>query len=69
MRGIGQNIGGYQTVSAGVGASRSLTSRNIFMTLRFDERRYIAGSSFRRNSYNASVGIAYSPGDLPLRLW
>lgn len=69
MASIGQQIGKYKTVSAGFGATRAINSRNMFLTLRFDARRYVAGSSFHRNAYNASLGFAYSPGDVPLRLW
>ncbi len=69
MQGIGQEIGSYRTASGGFGASRSISSRNVFFTTRFDVRRYLAGPQFRRNSYYATVGVAYSPGDVPLRLW
>jgi hypothetical protein len=66
---VGQEIGRYRNVSAGGGLSRSIGSRNLFFTARFDVRRYLAGSSFRRTATEGSVGFAYSPGDLPLRLW
>jgi hypothetical protein len=69
MASIGQQISNYSTIGAGGGATRSINSRNMFLTFRFDERRYLAGASFHRNAYNASVGFAYSPGDVPLRLW
>lgn len=69
MRSIGQDIGRYRTGSAGLSAARSIASRNLFFTARLDARRYLAGEAFRRTSYHASVGIAYSPGDVPLRLW
>jgi hypothetical protein len=69
MHGIGQDIGRYRTGSGGVGAARSIASRNLFFTVRADARRYLAGQAFRRTSYHAAVGIAYSPGDVPLRLW
>lgn len=69
MRSIGQDIGRYRTGSVGLGAARSIASRNLFFTARLDARRYLAGEAFQRNSYHASVGIAYSPGDVPLRLW
>ncbi len=69
MRSIGQDIGRYRTGSVGLGAARSIASRNLFFTARLDARRYLAGLTFRRTSYHAAVGIAYSPGDVPLRLW
>lgn len=69
MRDIGQDLGRYRTASFGLGASRSIASRNLFFTMRVDARRYLAGDAFRRTSYHASMGIAYSPGDVPLRLW
>jgi hypothetical protein len=69
MKGIGQDLGRYRTGSLGLGAARSIASRNLFFTARADARRYLAGDAFRRTSYHASIGIAYSPGDVPLRLW
>ncbi len=69
MSSIGQDIGRYRTGSVGLGAARSIASRNLFFTARVDGRRYLAGSTFRRTSYHAAIGIAYSPGDVPLRLW
>jgi hypothetical protein len=69
MDSIGQDIGRYRTGSVGLGAARSIASHNLFFTTRVDARRYLAGQTFRRNSYHASIGIAWSPGDVPLRLW
>jgi hypothetical protein len=37
---------------------------------RYDARRYTVGQSiFRRLNHRVTVGIAFSPGDLPLSLW
>ncbi len=68
MNGIGQDIGNYRNGSAGVGAARSIGS-NVFFTARYDLRRYLSGETFRRTASYVSVGFAYSPGDVPLRLW
>jgi hypothetical protein len=69
MKSVGQDLGRYRTGSVGLGAARSIASRNLFFTARADARRYLAGQAFRRTSYHVTIGIAYSPGDVPLRLW
>lgn len=69
MQSIGQDIGDYRSVGGGFGATRSITRRNLYLTARWDVRHTIAGREFLRNYYTATVGFAYSPGDVPLRLW
>lgn len=69
LEGVGQEIKGYQSVGVGTGATRMLGNRNLYFTARFDVRRTVAGQDFRRNFRSASIGLAYSPGDVPLRLW
>jgi len=69
MRSVGQDIGRYEVVAAGVGLTRTLRRHNLFATCRYDLRRYLGGVDYRRFFNYASIGIAYSPGERPLRLW
>jgi hypothetical protein len=69
MRSLGQDIGRYNSLGGGAGLTHSIGSRNLYFTLRADDRQYKVGTAFSRNYYTASVGVAYSPGDVPLRLW
>ena len=68
MQSIGQDLGRYQAASVGFGASRML-GRGFYLTLRGDGRRSLVAHTYQRNYYTATAGIAYSPGDVPLRLW
>lgn len=64
-----QSIGAFRTVRAGVGFTRNL-SRSLHTTGRFEYRKMnINQSSFLRSGYRAAVGLAFSPGDVPLSLW
>lgn len=69
MRSVGQDLGRYETVTGGWSAARRIKRHNMFLTVRCDIHRYLSGSAFRRYSHFASVGVAFSPGDKPLRLW
>jgi hypothetical protein len=67
---IGQDIPPYRSVSGGAGATYALT-RAISLVARFDSRQqqidYVNG--FNRVSYRATLGVAFSPGDVPISLW
>jgi hypothetical protein len=69
MRSLGQDIGRYNTLGVNAGLTRALGSRNLYFTLRGGDREYKVGTAFSHNYYTVSMGLAYSPGDLPLRLW
>lgn len=69
MRSVGQQIGRYESVHAGTSVTRALGSRNFFVTARCDVRYVTTGQAFSRTYSTASIGVAYSPGDVPLRLW
>lgn len=69
MRSVGQDIGRYESVSAGASVTRALGDRNLFLTFRCDARNVSSGNTYHRTYYTALVGVAYSPGDIPLRLW
>lgn len=69
MRSVGQDIGVYTNSGAGLSATRAMGGRNMFWTFRVDARRYRVGGSLQRTYYSGTLGFAYSPGDVPLRLW
>jgi hypothetical protein len=69
LEGVGQDIRAYRSAGGSAGATRMIGSRNLFLTARCDLRRSLAGHDFRRIFRTVSVGLAYSPGDVPLRLW
>jgi len=65
-----QTLGTYTAYGAGVGITRDL-GRGLNAVLRMDERHYDVASSvgFKHNEYRASLGLTFSPGDVPLVLW
>lgn len=69
LHGLTQTIGKYRNYHGGVGVTRSLVG-DLHGVVRFDTRRYeVTFTQFKRNQYRASIGFAYSPGDIPLSLW
>jgi hypothetical protein len=62
--------GNYQTFYGGAGATRQLT-RATHVTLRVDARKYDSStySNYNRVLYRATLGIAFTPKDIPLTLW
>jgi hypothetical protein len=69
MNSVGQDIGAYRRLSGGGGATRSIARTNLYLTARADVQRTVAGEAFSRNYVTATVGLAFAPGDVPLRLW
>ncbi len=67
---LSQSIGKYQSYNAGGGFTCKLTGW-LHLVGRYDARRYTVGphAAFRRLNHRVTVGIAFSPGDLPLSLW
>jgi hypothetical protein len=65
-----QTIGAYTAYGAGAGITRDLGA-GLHAVLRLDARHYdiASGSLFAQNEYRASLGVNFSPGDLPLVLW
>jgi hypothetical protein len=69
MNALIQSLRPYKGFGAGIGVTRDL-GKGLQFVLRLDERHYDNGSVLlRRDSYRASVGFAWSPGDVPLSLW
>lgn len=64
-----QNLGAYDSYGGGAGVTREL-GKGLHAVARMDARHYnISGPQFRHNEYRATVGLTYSPGDVPLALW
>jgi hypothetical protein len=70
MSALVQTIGAYTSYGAGVGVTRDL-GKGLHSVLRLDERHYdiAVSSTFKHNEYRASLGLTFSPGDVPLVLW
>lgn len=66
---LSEQLGRYVSYHAGGGAGYQIF-RSTYFTARADVRNFeIQGSSFRRTTYHVSVGLAFSPGEIPLSLW
>jgi hypothetical protein len=66
---VGQSLKPYRQVNGGVGLTYALTGA-VHLTARYDARQQeIDLAGYRRTSYRATVGVAFSPGNLPLALW
>jgi hypothetical protein len=66
---IGQGIAPYAQKTGSVGAVYEIV-RNVHATARFDGRdQTVDINGFVRASYRAAIGLAFSPGNIPLSLW
>jgi len=66
---IMQVMNDYTSYYGGVGVTRQLR-HDFHLIARLDARKYhVPGSTINWNPYRATVGFAYSPGDIPLSLW
>jgi hypothetical protein len=64
--GIGQNLKPFAQFSGGAGMTYALTSA-IHLVAHYNARQQeITDGAFRGTSYRASVGISFSPADIPL---
>jgi len=65
-----QQIGSYTAYGGGVGVTREL-GKGLHTVLRLDTRHYgVANSAIAAHTeYRATLGLTYSPGDIPLVLW
>jgi hypothetical protein len=68
---LGNRLGQYDSVAGGGGFTRSLGKSGFHITGRFDARRYTTDfNNLRgRTQTMSSLGISFSPGDIPLSLW
>jgi hypothetical protein len=67
---IGNVIGTYGGPTGTVTASRQII-RNVHGIASFSARQYSSASFalYNRLIYDARIGVGYSPGDVPLRIW
>lgn len=66
---LAHTMGRYRSYRAGVGTTYRV-SGPLSLFARLDGRQYrLAGTAFERVHYRASVGLAFSPGEIPLALW
>lgn len=70
MTALVQTIGAYTAYGGGVGATREL-GKGLHAVARLDVRHYdvSSGSLFSPTEVRASLGLTFSPGDVPLVLW
>ena len=66
----GNVLGNYGGTNGTLSASRQIV-RNLHGILSFSVRQYSSGtfSLYNRLIYGVRVGLGYSPGDVPLRIW
>jgi hypothetical protein len=66
---IGQNIAPYSMFTGGAGLTYTIT-RALHAVARYDLRQQeITIAGYRATSYRMTLGLAFSPGTLPLSLW
>jgi hypothetical protein len=67
---IGNVIGDYNTYAGTLTVSRQI-SGGFSAVASFDARRYDSPdfANYRRTIYTTRIGIGFSPGDVPLRVW
>jgi hypothetical protein len=69
LQGIGQGLQPYSSLNGGAAATYRLTGA-IYAVARFDARdQQITVVGYKQTGYRTSIGIAFSPGDLPLSIW
>ena len=69
-RAIGHIQGLYSTVSGSVSASRQIM-RSVHFTANYSARQYNSPdfTNYNRLIHSVRVGVGFSPGDVPLRIW
>ena len=67
---IGNVLGTYGGISGTLSASRQIV-HNVHGVVSASARKYTSAtfSLYNRVIYDVSVGVGYSPGDIPLRIW
>ncbi len=69
LNAIGQNLQNYSTWDGGASATYSMT-KSLHIVARFDARdQQINIVGYKNQGYRSTLGIAWSPGDVPLSLW
>jgi hypothetical protein len=67
---IGNVLGTYGGSSGTLSASRQIV-RGVHGVVSFSARKYTSANFdlYNRVIYDVRVGVGYSPGDVPLRIW
>ena len=67
---VGNVIGDYGDYSANLSVSRQVAPLTHGV-LSFNARRYDSGDfkNYNKWAYGVRLGLSFSPGDIPLRLW
>jgi hypothetical protein len=66
---VAQVIGAYDGYQLGGGVTRDLAS-HMQVIFRADDRRYFTHfAGFSRNAVRVTLGLSWSPGNVPLALW
>jgi hypothetical protein len=66
---LGQSLTPYRYFWGGASVAYAVT-RALHLTARYESRHQdIEQTTFKKNSYRMSFGIAFSPGDIPLSIW
>jgi hypothetical protein len=69
MDALVQTLGAYTSYGGGIGVTRDL-GKGLHTVLRLDTRHYdIPNNQFLHTEYRATLGLTFSPGDVPLVLW
>jgi len=70
LGGLAATVANYHMYSAGVNADHSFRGSPIALTMGVFVNVYnVGGGTYNGNQFRASVGLAYSPGQIPVRLW
>jgi hypothetical protein len=67
---VGNFTGQYSSASAGFSASRQIV-RYVHFVFGYDARTYSSPDfhNYNRVTYEARVGLGFTPGEVPLRIW
>jgi hypothetical protein len=67
---IGNVIGDYQSGSGGVSVARRISGM-LHLVGDFQGRKYRSGDfdKYNRMIYTVRVGLGFTPGEIPLRIW
>jgi hypothetical protein len=64
-----RTMGKYESYGGNVGGGYRILG-SVYMTARIDYRHYqIESQTYRHSRCSSSVGLAFSPGEIPLSLW
>ncbi len=64
-----QTLGAFASYGGGMGITREL-GKGFHAVMRMDMRHYaVAANYFIHNEFRTSLGLTFSPGDVPLSLW